>query len=65
MKKILRAKEVRERVAISRVTLWRWERDGHFPKRIKLGGPESRAVGFYEDEIEAFIESRPRVEASA
>jgi predicted DNA-binding transcriptional regulator AlpA len=63
-RKILRAKEVRERISISRVTLWRWERDGYFPKRVRLGGPNSRAVGFYSDEIDNFIESLPRVETS-
>lgn len=61
MRKILREKQVRERISISRVTLWRWERDGCFPKRVKLGGPASRAIGFYEDEVEAFLENLPRV----
>ena len=33
-----------------------------FPKPVKLGGlnSRSRAVGFYEDEIDAFLASLPR-----
>jgi prophage regulatory protein len=60
--KILRDSQVKEITGLSRVTRWRLERDGQFPKRVQLG---KRAVGWREDEIEAFIENRPRVGVSA
>ena len=34
--KIITVKEVERRVGVSRVCLWRWERDGKFPSRIRL-----------------------------
>ncbi len=55
--KILRPKEVFERVKKSRVTLWRNVRAGTFPPPIQLG-PNS--IGWYEHEIEHWLESRPR-----
>ena len=42
-------------VPISRVTLWRWESNGEFPKRVRLG--EVR-VGWPENEVNAWIRDR-------
>jgi prophage regulatory protein len=42
-------------VPISRVTLWRWEASGEFPKRVRLG--EVR-VGWPENEVNAWIRDR-------
>ena len=55
--KILRPKEVFERVKKSRVTLWRNVRAGTFPPPIQLG-PNS--IGWYEHEVEHWLETRPR-----
>ena len=41
----------------SRVQIWRDVRDGLFPAPIELG-PNS--VGWYEDEIDRWLASRPR-----
>jgi prophage regulatory protein len=49
-------------VPISRVTLWRWEAAGEFPKRVRLG--EAR-VGWPENEVSAWIRSRWRREPSS
>jgi prophage regulatory protein len=38
-------------------TLWRLERDGRFPKKVKIG---DAAVAYYEHEIEEWIRSRVR-----
>lgn len=55
-KKILRLSQVREKVGnVSHVTIWRWEKDGHFPKRIRLGGNSS---GWLESEVDKWIEDR-------
>jgi predicted DNA-binding transcriptional regulator AlpA len=37
--KVITVKEVERRVGVSRVCLWRWERDGRFPSRIRLTDP--------------------------
>lgn len=39
----------------SRVTRWRWMRDGLFPKPVKIG-PNS--VGWLASEVEAWLQSR-------
>ena len=53
--RILRLPAVMARTGYSAMTLWRKERDGTFPRRVKLG-PNS--VGWIESEIERWIESR-------
>ena len=56
-RKLLRLPAVRERTALSRSTLYALERAGQFPRRVQIG---PRAVGWYEDEIAHWIESRCR-----
>ena len=41
-----------------RTTLWRWEKNGQFPRRRKLGG---RSVGWLVSEVAEWIASRPQV----
>lgn len=60
MTKILRAPEVISRTGLSRVTLWRHEKAGHFPARRQLG-PNS--VGWIEAEVRAWCDARPTVRA--
>jgi prophage regulatory protein len=55
---ILRDREVEERTKVSRVQRWRRVRAGTFPAPVQLG-PNS--IGWYEDEIEAWLAARPRV----
>ena len=54
---ILRMKQVIKATGLSRTTLWRLERRGDFPKRLRLG-PNS--TGWLETEVQRWIESRPR-----
>ena len=54
--RLLREKDVLDRLGISRATLWRWERAGITPPRRQLG---PHAVAWLEGEIEKFIASRP------
>src|SRR5262249_37456831 len=61
-RRILRDPEVRERTKLSRVQRWRRVRKGTFPAPVQLG-PNS--IGWYEDEIEAWIANRPRVAYAA
>jgi prophage regulatory protein len=55
--RILRKREVIRRVGYSLVHIYRLEKQGAFPKRVKLG-PNS--VGWIESEIEAWIRERIR-----
>ena len=59
-RKILRTKVVTERTGYSRVQTWRKSRDPEddFPAPVQLG---PNAIGWYEDEIDDWLESRPRV----
>ena len=56
--KILNAKQVTQITNLSRVSLWRMERAGTFPQRINIS---PNRVGWREDDINEWIESRPRV----
>ena len=40
---------------VSPATIWRWVRDGKFPKPFKLG---TCVTGWYASEIDAFVEAR-------
>ncbi len=62
-RKIIRGyKLVEERVGKTRITIWRDVKAGTFPAPIELG-PNS--VGWFEDEIDEFLASRPRRTYSA
>lgn len=57
MTKILRARDVAERLGCNVSTVYRWASSGAFPKQIRLS---SALVGWREDEIESWIEGRER-----
>ncbi len=54
---ILRTHDVLELTGLSRTTIWRLEREGCFPARIRLS---KNSVGWDRDELLRWIESRPR-----
>ena len=53
--KVLRTRDVTDVTGLSRVTIWRLERAGDFPERIRLG---QNSVGWFQDEIEAWLINR-------
>lgn len=53
--KIIRAKELAERLSISRVTVWRWARSGLLPAKRKLGPHVS---GWLDSDIDAWLASK-------
>ena len=59
MSRILTYAEVCRRTGQSRTGIWRLIRDGKFPQPVDLGTP--RRVGFYESEVQDWIDARPRV----
>jgi prophage regulatory protein len=56
---ILRRPEVERRTGYKNTTLWRKEKKGEFPRRISLD-PNGMAVGWFEDEIDAWVCARIR-----
>jgi len=54
--RIIRTEEVTKKTGLSRTTLWRRERAGHFPPRRDLGGG---MVGWLEADVDEWLESRP------
>ncbi len=57
-RRLLRWPAVHKVILRSRTTTWRDIRAGTFPPPIKIG---ENAVAWYEDEIVAWQEARPRV----
>ncbi|MEQ1844486.1 MAG: AlpA family phage regulatory protein [Nitrospira sp.] len=53
--RVLREKDRFRLTGLSRVQAWRLEREGRFPKRIKLG---SNSVGWLAHEIESWIKGK-------
>ena len=56
--KILNVKDVSLITKLSRVTIWRLEKEGKFPPRIKIS---QKRIGWRKDEVAKWIESLPRV----
>ena len=54
----LRWPTVHEVSALSRVTVWRMERDGTFPRRRQLA---ANSVGWLKSEVDAWVDSRAKV----
>ena len=57
-KRIIRLPIVEERTGLSRSSIYAGMAAGTFPASIPLSGPHGRAVGWIEDEIDAWIEAR-------
>jgi prophage regulatory protein len=55
---ILREKEVLEITKLSRMTIFRMEKAGSFPRRLKIGQGSRGAVAWLETEIREWIEER-------
>jgi prophage regulatory protein len=57
MLRILRRPEVEAITGLRRTRLDELERKGEFPKRVRIS---ERATGWRSDELDAWVESRPR-----
>lgn len=53
--RILREPQVLDRTKLSKSTRWRLEKEGLFPRRIRLS---QNAVGWYEEQIENWLIGR-------
>ena len=54
---ILRKPAVTERTGLSSAQIWRLEKAGKFPARVQIS---AGAVGWFSDEVDAWIEARAR-----
>lgn len=54
---ILRKPAVVHRTALSAAQIWRLEKAGKFPERVRIS---AGAVGWFSDEIDAWIKARVR-----
>ncbi len=54
--RILRLRELTKIVGLSKVTIWRMEREGTFPRRRQLS---SGSVGWLDEEVEEWMRERP------
>lgn len=55
MEKYVRVREITHKLSLNRVTIWRWCRDGLFPRPVKLG---RQAIGWPASEIDAWAAQR-------
>jgi prophage regulatory protein len=55
---IVRPRDLSAETGLSRTSIWRLERAGDFPKRIRLS---AGAVGYRRAEVEAWLKSRQTV----
>lgn len=53
--RIIRKPELFSRVGLSDATIWRMEKSGKFPRRLKLGG---NSVGWLDHEVEAWFKQK-------
>ena len=58
--RILRLPEVLDRTGLKKSTLYRRMAAGEFPQQAKLGGANSRAVGWLAEEVHAWIDGLKR-----
>ena len=55
---IYRAKELQQVTGLSRSTIWRMEREGSFPQRLKIS---TGCVGWRKSEIDEWVKGRQQV----
>ena len=56
-RKVIRIAQVLGMTGLSRGTLYRFVGENSFPQPLQLG---PRLLGWFEDEVEAWLEARPR-----
>jgi len=53
--RIIRTKQLAELLGVSAMTLWRWERGGGMPKKIRLG---ANTCGYLRTDIDRWLAQR-------
>ena len=62
MTRIIRRPEVIEMTGLSESSIRRRVREGEFPSPLRLGGPNSRSVGWREEDIDAWLEDLEEID---
>ena len=57
MRRIIRLPEVMKTTGLRKSAIFALQARGHFPRSVKIS---TRATGWYEDEVQLFIKTRPR-----
>jgi prophage regulatory protein len=57
-KRILRRPEVLKKVGLCKAQLQNLINAGEFPRPVKLGGTDNRAVGWVDTEVQAWIDKK-------
>jgi len=53
--KFYRLSQLKEKLSVSRSSIWSWVKDGSFPKPIKLG---KNCTAWNSDDVHAWVQSR-------
>jgi prophage regulatory protein len=53
--RIIRKSDLLKIVGVSHPTIWRWEQNGEFPKRIPLG---KNSTGWLESEVDDWLKKK-------
>ena len=62
MTRIIRRPEVIEMTGLSESSIRRRVREGEFPSPLRLGGENSRSIGWREQDVEAWLEGLEEVD---
>ena len=55
--KVIRTKDLLEQLNISRISLWRWSKEGKFPQPLKVNG---RAFGYRVQDVENWLDEQKK-----
>lgn len=55
--KVIRTKDLLEQLNISRISLWRWSKEGKFPQPLKVNG---RAFGYRVQDVEDWLDGQKK-----
>jgi prophage regulatory protein len=60
--RMVRKPELLERVNVSDATIWRWEKQGRFPKRVQIG---DNSVAWLSSEVEEWFAEKAEARKNA
>lgn len=55
--KVIRTKDLLEQLNISRISLWRWSKEGKFPQPLRVNG---RAFGYRVQDVEDWLDGQKK-----
>lgn len=64
MERMLRLPEILEITGVSAATIWRWVNSGDFPAPVRLGSLRTRSIGWRSSEVQHWLDTRPRFDAT-